>query len=210
MRWVSRIEKSIESLFARVFSPNTTEPGDGQSSSKENQAASFGEEGAVQENCVEQSGEVNGLSGLDDFGKQQADDIMAEEDAQKTNRFTLFSERKHVQKADEAQTITWKRPTEYILEVVEGSEIGAVYHGGDLGTCLIGRGEECDFIIPDVTVSKRHAKISIDGGGWVVEDLGSTNGTFVNGKRVAKASLKHDDTLRIGLTTIKFRLLDNQ
>jgi hypothetical protein len=47
---------------------------------------------------------------------------------------------------------------------------------------IIGRGEECDLIIPDRQVSRQHTRIRLEGDGYILEDLGSKNGTFVNGQ----------------------------
>jgi pSer/pThr/pTyr-binding forkhead associated (FHA) protein len=49
------------------------------------------------------------------------------------------------------------------------------------GETLVGRGEECDVVISGALVSRRHARILFDDGEPSVEDLGSMNGTFVNG-----------------------------
>jgi len=65
----------------------------------------------------------------------------------------------------------------------------------------IGRDPGCDIVIPEPTVSRRHAKVSWDGRELVVEDLGSSGGTFVNDARVQKATLKPGDVLRIGPRT---------
>ena len=67
-------------------------------------------------------------------------------------------------------------------------------------TIIIGRGKECDITINDNLVSRNHAKITAENGGYFVNDLGSTNGTFVNGKKVkGKIKLSEKDELRIGL-----------
>ena len=63
---------------------------------------------------------------------------------------------------------------------------------------LIGRSEECDIRPLSDEVSRRHCAVQIDLGVVWVEDLGSRNGTFVNGRRVHKATLLPGDTLRVG------------
>lgn len=63
----------------------------------------------------------------------------------------------------------------------------------------IGRGEECDITLDGLQISKRHAKIQLTGSGVVIEDLGSTNGVFVNGERVGKRVLNFGDNVQIGL-----------
>lgn len=63
---------------------------------------------------------------------------------------------------------------------------------------VIGRREDCDFRIPLGEVSRKHCRLLRQGDGVRVEDLGSSNGTFVNGRRVQEAELHAGDTLQIG------------
>jgi pSer/pThr/pTyr-binding forkhead associated (FHA) protein len=64
----------------------------------------------------------------------------------------------------------------------------------------IGR-EGCDVVLPDPEVSRRHARLFVDGGVAMVEDLGSTNGTWLNGAPVADpAPVAPGDVLRFGNT----------
>jgi FHA domain-containing protein len=70
---------------------------------------------------------------------------------------------------------------------------------------VIGRMEGCDIILPDAGVSRRHAEIRREGDEWVVIDLGSTNGTEINGKRVNRHRLTPGDRLALGETTLEFR-----
>lgn len=65
----------------------------------------------------------------------------------------------------------------------------------------LGRDPGCDIVIAEPTVSRRHAKVSWDGHELVVEDLGSSGGTFVNDVQVQRAVLKPGDVLRIGPRT---------
>lgn len=76
--------------------------------------------------------------------------------------------------------------------------------GGE--TMLLGRSRECDLRLDDPNVSRRHAELRRDGDGWMVRDLGSTNGVKVNGRRVASARLAPGDELTIGLTRLTFEL----
>lgn len=66
----------------------------------------------------------------------------------------------------------------------------------------IGRSPECEIFLDDVTVSRNHAVLIARPEGFVVEDLGSLNGTFVNRRRIDTAVLKSGDELQIG----KYRL----
>ena len=49
---------------------------------------------------------------------------------------------------------------------------------------VVGRGEEADILIDNPSMSRRHAEFRQEGAGWIVEDLGSSNGTFMNGERI--------------------------
>jgi pSer/pThr/pTyr-binding forkhead associated (FHA) protein len=72
---------------------------------------------------------------------------------------------------------------------------------------IIGRGAKCDVHIDQGTkLSRRHAKLSIINGEFIVEDLDSSNGTFLNDKPIKKARLSHDDI--VSFADIKFRVKD--
>jgi pSer/pThr/pTyr-binding forkhead associated (FHA) protein len=70
---------------------------------------------------------------------------------------------------------------------------------------IVGTASDCDVIVKDSSISGRHAEFSAQGGIFRVSDLGSTNGTFVNDKRVQNAELVDGDTLRLGRTPFKFK-----
>jgi pSer/pThr/pTyr-binding forkhead associated (FHA) protein len=59
----------------------------------------------------------------------------------------------------------------------------------------IGRGKHCDFVVPYKLLSREHAEFLVDQNGVLLTDLGSSNGTFVNGKRVKQARLKGNETI---------------
>jgi hypothetical protein len=76
----------------------------------------------------------------------------------------------------------------------------------DLGaTCVIGRSTDADVQVTDVGASRRHAELRVLGDHVEVHDLGSTNGTLVNGQRIAAATLTDGDRITIGTTTFEFR-----
>lgn len=62
---------------------------------------------------------------------------------------------------------------------------------------LVGRRESCDIVLRFPNVSGSHCELSIDGGYWTVRDMGSSNGTKVNGARVSEQRLDPGDTLTI-------------
>jgi pSer/pThr/pTyr-binding forkhead associated (FHA) protein/outer membrane protein assembly factor BamB len=68
----------------------------------------------------------------------------------------------------------------------------------------VGRVHGNRIVIDDTTVSSHHAEIVRDGAAWRILDKGSTNGTFVNGKRTASAMLKHGDAVALGKVALRF------
>lgn len=69
---------------------------------------------------------------------------------------------------------------------------------------IIGRGSEADIIVEDTGVSRKHLEIRVTPHGTVATDLGSTNGTFVEGHQTPAATLVNGNTINIGRTTIIF------
>jgi hypothetical protein len=78
--------------------------------------------------------------------------------------------------------------------------------GTDGPRTLIGRSPECDVFLDDVTVSRRHAEIVQESGSYVIRDLGSLTGTFVNRHRIENATLADDDEVQIGKYRMTFLL----
>jgi diguanylate cyclase (GGDEF)-like protein len=74
---------------------------------------------------------------------------------------------------------------------------------------IIGRSPECDLHVDRDSVSRRHARLSHNNFGWVIEDLKSTNGIFVNDSKVKSQFLTDGKTVRIGDTIFKFLAGDN-
>jgi hypothetical protein len=77
---------------------------------------------------------------------------------------------------------------------------------GPAGATL-GRSRECDVVLSDPNVSRKHAEIRPRGGSWVVSDLGSTNGVSVNGRRInGPEVIKAGDEIELGTSVISFEL----
>jgi len=74
------------------------------------------------------------------------------------------------------------------------------------GAMTLGRSRDCDIIVDDANISRRHAELRARGGSWRIVDLGSTNGIKVNRRRVGQAELSHGDRITIGVTEFDFEL----
>lgn len=97
------------------------------------------------------------------------------------------------------------RQTGYALEVMEGPLAGKSFRLEGFPVVL-GRRDSCDIVLPDASVSRRHARIEPQKGNWVVTDLGSSNGTFVNGVRIESTALSPGDSVKLGATLCAFKV----
>ncbi len=88
------------------------------------------------------------------------------------------------------------------LRTVEGVPPDGVYAIGR--SCRIGRSEESEIVLLDPSVSRVHALVEIAAGAATVRDLGSTNGTYLNGRRIEAQTLRDGDELRFGNTRMRF------
>ena len=91
----------------------------------------------------------------------------------------------------------------YILKFISGK-----YQGGEFALemnqeLIIGRSSELEMVLIEDMVSRHHAKITVSDDDISIEDLGSTNGTFVNGEKITKCKLKEGDRILIGTSIIK-------
>ena len=88
------------------------------------------------------------------------------------------------------------------LEIIEGPDAGRLVEVSS--ELIIGRDPGADVTLHDSQVSRRHARISLDAGGLIVEDLGSSNGTFLNGTEIyARTRFDPGDELLIGTTVLQ-------
>ena len=67
---------------------------------------------------------------------------------------------------------------------------------------VIGRGRSADLILAEPTISRAHAAVGYAAEGFFVQDLGSTNGTMVNGAKVQRTALKTGDVIQMGKLTL--------
>ncbi len=89
------------------------------------------------------------------------------------------------------------------LVVIYGAHLGKQYHLGPK-RMVIGRTDQSDILLDDSSVSREHASIERRDGRFILEDLKSTNGTFINGEFVDVRVLNHGDKIRIGNTILQF------
>src|SRR5271157_2148399 len=97
------------------------------------------------------------------------------------------------------------RPDErsFVLRFISGK-----YQGGEFPIVtdkqiLVGRSSDLDMVLVEDMVSRKHARIAMQGDQIWIEDLGSTNGTFVNGEKIKRARLKQGDRVLIGTSILK-------
>jgi len=94
------------------------------------------------------------------------------------------------------------------LMVMEGRDKGRSFDITGIGTYTIGR-TECDVILEDDKISRKHASVVIiRQDQYAVNDLASRNGTFINGARLTRRNLQHNDLIRVGNTTLRFTVFD--
>jgi len=93
--------------------------------------------------------------------------------------------------------------------------ISGKYQGGEFPLrphreIVIGRSSELDMVLVEDMVSRKHAKITTDDKTVSIQDLGSTNGTFVNGEKIRKVELKDGDRILIGTSIVKLVYVDGE
>ncbi|HBQ18992.1 MAG: DUF4388 domain-containing protein [Sandaracinaceae bacterium] len=98
---------------------------------------------------------------------------------------------------------------QYALRFISGK-----YQGGEFPLpvskeIVVGRSSELDMVLVEDMVSRRHAKITVTGDQIFIQDLGSTNGTFVNGEKIKRARLQEGDRILIGTSIIKLVAVDS-
>ena len=90
-----------------------------------------------------------------------------------------------------------------LLVLLQGGE--AIPHDLGADDVLIGRHPECGVQLESNAVSRRHARVFVEGGGYAIEDLGSGNGTFVNGQKIeGPTQLKPQDRIKLGPVLMRF------
>jgi pSer/pThr/pTyr-binding forkhead associated (FHA) protein len=94
-------------------------------------------------------------------------------------------------------------PPDVFLEVLDGDRAGFLFPIADK-TVTIGRAPECDLVLPDPFVSRKHCQIVFRGDHFTVLDLGSLNKTKVKNNIYIQKNLKHDNIISVGKTRLRF------
>ncbi|WP_206811805.1 FhaA domain-containing protein [Paradesulfitobacterium ferrireducens] len=93
------------------------------------------------------------------------------------------------------------RNLDYFLEIIEGPDTGKIFPLTE-GSFYIGRHTQCELILSDPEVSRRHAALTQSEQGWMLDDLGSTNGTWVNNQRITLNAVAPGDRIQLGQTVM--------
>lgn len=104
----------------------------------------------------------------------------------------------------EGTPIDYSSITGTVLQIRTGGDREGDIIGVDGDVLTIGRSPQSDVFLDDVTVSRHHARILIEPEGYVIEDLNSLNGTYVNRKRIERHQLFDGDELQIGKFKLSF------
>jgi pSer/pThr/pTyr-binding forkhead associated (FHA) protein len=96
-----------------------------------------------------------------------------------------------------------QRGKSYVLRFISGKYQGGEFPISAGKEIVVGRSSDLDMVLVEDMVSRKHARILMQPDGIWIEDLGSTNGTFVNGEKIKKAKLKEGDRVLIGTSILK-------
>ena len=115
---------------------------------------------------------------------------------------TLLERMSSTEEYLEKTVVLRERP---VLTITRGPGVGQVFELGNGAAMSIGRAKANEVVINDVSVSSEHCRIRPEDGHFVLHDLKSTNGTFVNERRVTRHVLTEGDVVKIGETSLLFK-----
>jgi hypothetical protein len=93
-----------------------------------------------------------------------------------------------------------------VLVITGGPGAGRVFSLSEMATTSLGRAKANDIVLEDISVSSEHCRIRPENGAFVVHDLKSTNGTYVNERKISNHALTAGDVLKLGETSLQYRL----
>lgn len=101
------------------------------------------------------------------------------------------------------RSVLMTNPSKLVLRFISGKYQGSEVPLQDTDEIVVGRASDAAIVLVEEMVSRRHARFVISDSEVAVEDLGSTNGTFVNGEKIQRAPLKEGDRVLIGTSILK-------
>jgi DNA-binding NtrC family response regulator len=110
---------------------------------------------------------------------------------------------------DDDQLATSFKYAEMVINVVRGPYRGREFHF-TTDRVSVGKASQNDIPLPDETVSRLHAEILRDAKGYLLRDLGSTNGTFLDGSEIREAFLRNGSQVSVGETRFRFRVVQRK
>ncbi len=114
-----------------------------------------------------------------------------------------YPDRKPVSDALDSTVVMLETP---VLIVKKGKNLGAVYPVPWRGTINIGRSRSNNIVLEDRTASGKHCRLKHDGEKFLLYDLRSTNGTFLNDHKISQSYVKDGDTMQVGETHLLFKV----
>jgi ABC transport system ATP-binding/permease protein len=96
------------------------------------------------------------------------------------------------------------------LRALSGPSAGMNFPLSPTGHTTIGRSRRNDIVVPESAASAQHCRIDREGDSYVLHDVGSTNGAWVNGTRSERAVLQHGDRLKVGETVFLVSLFGDR
>jgi predicted Zn finger-like uncharacterized protein len=124
-----------------------------------------------------------------------------------TKQFDLEKVKPAPEAADLPQLAPLPAGRRYSLAVILGADAGHI-HALTRARIVLGRGAGSDIQLQDSEISRRHAMLEIKGDEATLVDLGSTNGTFLDGIRIERANLSSHQEFSLGTTTLMFIVTD--
>ncbi len=91
-----------------------------------------------------------------------------------------------------------------LLRAVRGNDAGRSFPLGEKDAVILGRGASSDITVWDIRASRAHCRIDRMAAGYVISDLNSSNGTYVNGERIERHGLRPGDVIKIGASEFLF------
>jgi pSer/pThr/pTyr-binding forkhead associated (FHA) protein len=122
------------------------------------------------------------------------------------DRFKEFDPTRTIPKRDRSSAKDPRQKAQ--LVILTGQKAGTHYLIRDDRMTVIGRDAECQIRLKDPDASRKHAAVQPFGREFYIMDMGSTNGTLINGQQEEKRILRHGDKITIGLQEFQFLLTD--